>query len=159
MHMPHYFAYGSNMSPIQMQERCPGAEPAGNGRLQGWRFVITTTGTANIVADRGAELHGVLWRCTDDHLATLDQFEGVAVGAYARREVEVSGPNGLYHLAIVYVSGRPYPGVGRLDYMLTAVLPGARAFALPESYVAELERWLPEGPYEPPAERYRGRRT
>lgn len=156
--MPLYFAYGSNMSPVQMEERCPGAEPAGAARLDHWRLVITTFGTANIVEAQGAHLHGVLWRCTDAHLATLDEFEGVRVGAYLRRDVEVLGAAGGSHAAVAYVSGRPHPGKGRIDYMLTAVLPGARHFALPGSYIAELESWLPEGPHEAPAERYRGRR-
>ena len=156
--MPLYFAYGSNMSPIQMEERCPGADPVGAARLDGWRFVITTFGTANIVEDAGSHLHGVLWRCSETHLATLDEFEAVKLRTYLRRDVSVSDPPGGTHAAIAYVSGRPHPGKGRVDYMLTAVLPGARAFALPAPYIAELERWLPEGPHEAPAERYRGRR-
>jgi gamma-glutamylcyclotransferase (GGCT)/AIG2-like uncharacterized protein YtfP len=156
MHL--YFAYGSNMSPVQMEERCPGAESMGAVRLDGWRFVITTFGTANIVQERHAHLHGVLWRCTDQHLATLDEFEGVRVCAYLRRDVTVLDTSGVAHAAIAYVSGRPHPGKGRIDYMLTAVLPGARHFSLPPAYVCELESWLPDGPHEVPAERYRGRR-
>ncbi|MEZ5775395.1 MAG: gamma-glutamylcyclotransferase family protein [Hyphomicrobiaceae bacterium] len=154
--MPLYFAYGSNLSPVQMAERCPGSVMAGRAVLAGWRFVITTTGTANIVAEPGGVVHGGLWHCDESHLLTLDGYEGVRVGAYRRLQVSVDHADGAPREAIVYVSGRPHPGPARLDYMLTAVLPGAEAFGLPASHIAELRGWLPTDLPATLPERYRG---
>ena len=34
------FAYGSNMDPVQMRQRCPGAETVGSGVLRDHRLVL-----------------------------------------------------------------------------------------------------------------------
>ncbi|KAI1375288.1 hypothetical protein F4677DRAFT_133205 [Hypoxylon crocopeplum] len=44
-----YFAYGSNLSPTQMHERCPLSTPVGLARLPGWIWLINKRGYANIV--------------------------------------------------------------------------------------------------------------
>ncbi|CAJ2500446.1 Uu.00g032990.m01.CDS01 [Anthostomella pinea] len=44
-----YFAYGSNLSPTQMKERCPGSTPIGLAHLPGWTWIINERGYANIV--------------------------------------------------------------------------------------------------------------
>lgn len=155
--MPLYFAYGSNMSPRQMAERCPGARPLGPARLEGWRFHITTRGSATIIPGERDEVHGVVWRCEPWHLHRLDAYEGVRWRNYRRRWVEVHHTAGS-SVALTYVSSRIYRGVARSDYVLTAVLPGGRAFSLPETYLDEIAKWLPSRPIGAGARRYRGRR-
>ncbi|KAI1136003.1 hypothetical protein F5Y05DRAFT_392643 [Hypoxylon sp. FL0543] len=44
-----YFAYGSNLSPTQMQVRCPSSAPIGLAHLPGWTWLINERGYANIV--------------------------------------------------------------------------------------------------------------
>ncbi|KAI1383859.1 uncharacterized protein F4822DRAFT_417848 [Hypoxylon trugodes] len=44
-----YFAYGSNLSSTQMQERCPWSSPIGLGYLPGWTWLINERGYANVV--------------------------------------------------------------------------------------------------------------
>ncbi|MCJ1376207.1 hypothetical protein MMC20_007448 [Loxospora ochrophaea] len=44
-----YFAYGSNLSPTQMGDRCPGSQFVGVGLLHGWRWIINERGYANII--------------------------------------------------------------------------------------------------------------
>ncbi|KAI1413174.1 hypothetical protein F5Y13DRAFT_161727 [Hypoxylon sp. FL1857] len=44
-----YFAYGSNLSPTQMQVRCPSSPPVGLAYLPGWTWLINERGYANIV--------------------------------------------------------------------------------------------------------------
>ncbi|KAI1405415.1 hypothetical protein F4819DRAFT_444300 [Hypoxylon fuscum] len=44
-----YFAYGSNLSPTQMQDRCPQSPPIGLAHLPGWTWIINERGFANIV--------------------------------------------------------------------------------------------------------------
>ncbi len=156
--MPFYFAYGSNMSALQMAERCPGARSVGPARLAGYRFRVATHGGANIVRNDGDAVHGVLWQCAPVHLATLDRFEGVRVGAYFRRYVMVETADGSLLRVVTYIGTRTYPGPGRANYMLTAVIPGAIAHGLPDHYVGELQSWLPRLAIGDKRTRYRGRR-
>lgn len=157
--MPYYFAYGSNMSPQQMAARCPGARALGSARLEGWRFHITTRGTASILPHSERAVHGVLWRCSYEHVHTLDRFEGVAWRNYFRRHVAVEISDGRSLRALTYVSARRYPGVARANYMLTRVIPAAMAFDLPKIYLAELESWLTARPIADRKAGYRGRKT
>lgn len=152
-----YFAYGSNMLPAQMAWRCPGARPVGAARLPGWRFHVNTRGSASILPSEGGVVHGVLWRCSVAHFHTLDRYEGVHWGNYRRRHVRVLLPCGSDSPATVYAGTRVYDGRARVRYMMTAVLPGARAFGLPEPYIDELESWLPDRPIGEKRIPYRGR--
>ncbi len=141
-----YFAYGSNMSPAQMAMRCPGARAVGPAQLGDWRFHVNTRGSASILPDKGALVHGVLWRCTAAHFHALDKYEGIAWGNYRRRQVSIVMESGAFAPAVVYAGTRTYDGRARVRYMATAVLPGAREFGLPEAYIDELQSWLPERP-------------
>jgi gamma-glutamylcyclotransferase len=156
--MPLYFAYGSNMHPAVMAERCPGARAHGRARLHGWRFHVNTRGSASIRPHDGGVVHGVLWRCEAAHLHRLDQFEGVAWGNYWRRRLHVETHEGVVVPAFSYEGSRRHPGRARVTYMTTAILPAARAFALPEAYIEELAAWLPDRPVGERRRRYRGSR-
>ncbi len=154
-----YFAYGSNMMVPQMQRRCPGAQLLGPGVLRHWQFSITTRGTANIVPSEGAEVFGVLWKCTPLHLWRLDRFEGAHFGNYLQKVMRVESLHHNKHVsARIYVSlSRFYPGTGRVDYLNRAVLPGARSGGLPEPYLRELESWMPRKPIGLGDRHYRSR--
>lgn len=152
-----YFAYGSNMCPSQMAFRCPGARAVGRAQLYGWRFHVNTRGSASILPNWDGVVHGVLWRCNPQHFQILDKYEGVHWGNYRRRHVEVLMPCGTPARAVVYAGTRIYNGIARVRYMTTAVLPGARSFGLPESYIEELESWLPRRPVGEKKEPVRGR--
>ncbi|MFM1816145.1 MAG: hypothetical protein RLZ98_2840 [Pseudomonadota bacterium] len=156
--MPHYFAYGSNMSPHQMQSRCPGARPVCRARLEGWRFLITKRGTANIRPSAGAVVHGALWRIEPRHIAELDLWEGVKRRNFLRRSALVTVEGGRLLSAFVYVSHRDRPGVARTSYMMTAVIPGGLHFGLPPEALDELQSWLPPRPIGDRRVRYVGRR-
>ena len=156
--MPYYFAYGSNMSPHQMQRRCRGARPVDVARLDDWQFLITKRGTANIRPHQCASVYGVLWRLEGHHVYHLDRWEGVRWRNFMRRYATVTLPCGRRKTAIIYTSVRNLPGVPRTNYMLTALLPGAHAFNLPDAFIAELTTWLPRHPIGERKQRYIGRR-
>ena len=75
--MTLHFAYGSNMSRVLMNARCPGATALGVATLAGWRFVINPDGVGSIAPHPGALLRGVLWRVTLRDLVTLNAYESV----------------------------------------------------------------------------------
>jgi len=133
-----HFAYGSNMSRALMHRRCPGAEPLGAARLDGWRFIITRDGYASLVRRPGERVHGVLWRLTPRDLSALDAYEQ---RAYLRRIVPVrhgaARRPALVYLAPERGGGRARPGYQEL------VVTSAQDWRLPDAYVARLERWIP----------------
>ena len=157
-----YFAYGSNLSPRQMRQRCPDATRAGKATLYGWQFFATARGSAGIRPCRhGTQsvVEGGLWWVSPRCVATLDLYEGVAVGNYVRRTVTVIDADGNLARALTYVPVRRHASHARVNYMLTAVLPGASAFDLSAAYVAELQRWLPARPIGERQRIYRGRKV
>lgn len=134
-----YFAYGSNMSAQQMAERCPGSTASSLASLVAFRFLINERGVATVVPSADDVVHGVLWSTTDEHIAALDGFEGLAKGNYTRETIEVDTAEGTVD-ALVYLACHHEPGPPRVGYLET-VLGGARAFGLPASYIAELAGW------------------
>ncbi len=138
--MPLYFAYGLNMDPVGMGERCPNSKALGPARLPRHRFIVTTDGYASVIRDPRDEVHGVLWDCSLGDIRTLDKFEDIASGLYVKITQPVILAIGAKR-ALVYVGrsgtvGRPKPG-----YMET-VISAAKHWALPEAYIANVTRFL-----------------
>ena len=131
------------MSETLMRGHCPNAQALGCAVLEGWRFLVTTSGYASIALAPGQRVHGVLWRLTPRDLAALNAYESVDSGLYRSRVVPVSV--GWRRVpALVYIGrsasvGRPRPGY------LEVVLAAAEAWSLPPDYVAGLQRWAPGG--------------
>jgi gamma-glutamylcyclotransferase (GGCT)/AIG2-like uncharacterized protein YtfP len=136
-----YFAFGSNMHRGQMAARCPGARPMGPAVLDNWRFLITRDGYASVEPEPGGLVHGVLWRCTPKHIATLDAYEDVPGGWYRPVRVSVRCA-GLSHMALAYRCRVRLPGRPARGYHDRVVIPAAREWGLPGAYISELEGWL-----------------
>ena len=122
---PIYFAFGSNLSEVQMRRRCPSAVLVGTATLRGYRLVfagfsVTWNGSvATVLPARGESVPGVLYRVSREDLARLDRYEG-APFVYARRLRRVFDPRHagrrahVYELAAETLLGEPSP-----DYVLT----------------------------------------
>lgn len=137
--MALYFAYGSNMLSMQMEQRCPGAKAVATGLLRGWRFIINSRGVASIVAEEAGSVRGVVWELTDEHLRALDGYEGVP-DWYRRRMVDVELPDRGEVACVTYIDeseGGDEPGPPREGY-LEKIVEGATNFHLPETYIAFL---------------------
>lgn len=140
----NYFAYGSNMDWAQMQRRCPSAKFVCVARLPDYCFAIARhsqlrhCGTANIFAQAGSEVWGVVYEVNDDDLAILDGFED----GYRRERVLVQRTNDGESPVetLIYIAPResgvplPNPEYKRL------ILSGALHWRLPKSYCAILEQ-------------------
>ena len=114
-----YFAYGSNMNPARMAQRCPGAIPVGVGVLRNYR--LTERLYADIDFQEGAEVHGVLYLITERNLRSLDVREGYP-RVYRRMWLDVEFAGDAY-LAVTYEmtaetkaarNGKPYPETYRM---------------------------------------------
>ena len=131
-----YFAYGSNMDPVQMESRCPDARALGRAHLAEWEVRIYGRGFATVINAPGSVTWGVLWDVPPSDVRSLDRYEGVADGLYRREMLTVQGPEDTY-VALIYIAEFDDDGVPRHGY-LGRILDGARAFGLPEDYRAKL---------------------
>jgi gamma-glutamylcyclotransferase (GGCT)/AIG2-like uncharacterized protein YtfP len=135
-----YFAYGANMSPEPMKTRCPGASFVCAARLQG-QFRINSYGVATIELDRKSVVHGILWTITPADEMALDEFEGVEIGFYQKRDVEIVTQCGKQVRAFAYVATDARPGRPRAGY-LTEIIAAANLHGFPRDYIRQLVEWL-----------------
>ena len=138
--MRYYFAYGSNLLNSRIRRRCPEHQVVGVAVLEGFAFVIGTSGYATIYASPARRVLGVLYQISANDEFRLDRCEAVDKGVYRRAEVTVHCA-GRKVGALVYIDDRSQPAVPRKGY-LEGIVAGARNHKLPESYIAELEGWL-----------------
>lgn len=138
-----YFAYGSNMDTVQMRDRCASSLILENAQLAGFRFIINSRGVATVVSDDLSTIHGVLWQISEEDEARLDRYEGVEFGTYSKEYVRVTTEEGDGPTrALVYLAADSKEGKPRNGY-IEKIIEAARRGDLPDSYVADLEKWAP----------------
>ncbi|PFH56758.1 hypothetical protein XA68_16041 [Ophiocordyceps unilateralis] len=98
----YYFAYGSNLHMEQMKRRCPKSRYIGRAQLLDYRWQINDRGFANIVAQDGCRVDGLVYEIDAADEAKLDVNEGVAKKAYQKRHLPV-----LLHRAHAPLYRRP----------------------------------------------------
>jgi gamma-glutamylcyclotransferase (GGCT)/AIG2-like uncharacterized protein YtfP len=139
----YYFAYGSNMNWEQMQRRCPSARFVCTASLPDFRFAIArhsrlrNCGTANIFAERGSEVWGIVYDVSEPDLAILDGFED----GYRREKLFVRAGGDRQNMleVLVYIAKKedavplPNPEYKQL------IIEGARHWNIPESYLSMLQ--------------------
>ncbi|CUX02034.1 MULTISPECIES: gamma-glutamylcyclotransferase family protein [Rhizobium/Agrobacterium group] len=140
-----YFAYGSNMDPAQMMERCPDAKFVGLGYLADHvlcfprRSKKRGCGVSSLAPQNDHDTWGVVWELTDRDFALLDENEGYRqdreplANAYNRVTVTIS-LDGVAMDAETYIAS-PQEGshLPNLAY-LTHLRNGAAHHGLPETY-------------------------
>ena len=136
--MTLYFAYGANMDPVHMAERCPGARQLGVASLPGHRFGIAAGGYGTVRPDSAMAVPGVLWRLTPNDVAALDDFEGVASGFYRKDLARVADGTGAVVEAMLYRPADDSPGRAAPGY-LERIIEVCRELEFPREYVAGLE--------------------
>jgi gamma-glutamylcyclotransferase (GGCT)/AIG2-like uncharacterized protein YtfP len=140
--MGMYAAYGSNMDPEQMLERCPHSPFAGTGWLKGWRLTfggedIGWEGAlATIVEDEQSTVFVALYDISPYDTEQLDRWEGADTGLYNRIHVRVSTLDGD-ELAWTYVLNAYEGGLPSARY-LGLMGEAAEKAGAPDEYVAEL---------------------
>lgn len=136
-----YFAYGSNMNQEQMSTRCRGSELGSLARLTGWRYFINGRGYAGIEESPSDHVLGCFWSLEDEHVASLDRYEGVKGNFYSKETLEVEKPeDGSKVSALVYLSVNREYGIPTPRYQ-GVVVSGAREIGLPADYLTMLESW------------------
>ncbi len=110
-----YFAYGSNLLPSRMAQRCPTATGIGSAVL--YNYKLTERLYADVDYAPGAEVHGFVYMLRASDVASLDRYEGYP-RIYKRYTVDVILYDGTVVPALVYEmteetkairNGKPYP--------------------------------------------------
>jgi len=135
-----HFAYGANMHRAIMRRHAPAAVPVGTASLADHRFIVSADGYASVVPERGRLVHGVLWRIAPRDRVALDAWENVAARLYGAETAPVRC-SGRLRPALIYIARGRRAGSAKAGYM-ELVIAAARAWALPESYIASLQRFL-----------------
>jgi len=149
-----YFAYGSNLNPEQMAERCPGYRVVGLAVLRDFKLIFPLTshdwggGVSSVAPLHGGTVWGMVYDLSEEQLASLDRYEaykgpGDQHNLYDREGVFVdltrpddgSIPRRIRALCYIARPSNPAPPSRRY---LDAVLSGARHHRLPEEYVASV---------------------
>jgi len=142
--MTRYFAYGANMDPVHMAERCPQAIRLGPARLQGRAFKIAAKGYGDAQPAAGSELLGVLWELSPSDEAALDAFEGVPEGAYYKEAAVVLAHGGRPVSAMLYRAADPAPGRPVPGYV-ERIVEVAEQLDFPAAYLERLRGTLQAG--------------
>jgi hypothetical protein len=134
-----YAAYGSNLDPAQMRERCPHSPLRANGWLQGWRLTFGGEdlgwegALATIVQDPREAAFVGLYDVTDADAEALRRWEG---NLYRTLKVRVSALDGE-HLAWTFTLDGYEGGLPSARY-LGLMAEAAEQAGAPRDYVAEL---------------------
>ena len=142
--MTAYAAYGTNMDPARMSERCPHSPLQTTGWLTGWR--ITFGGEehgwdgslSTIVQDPLEQVFVALYDVTREDEAHLDQWESADSGLYRKTKVRVATMTGAV-VAWTYVLDAYEGGLPSASY-LGVLANAAEAADAPADYVAALRR-------------------
>ncbi len=137
--MPLYFAYGTNMDPAGMAQRCRQAKALGLARLPGHRLGLMPEGYLTVERDPSAEVHGVLWSLGLADVRPLDAYEEVGSGLYSKVYTPVMKAEGGSVGALVYVgrAGGNRPRLVGPDH-LDGVIAAAEHWSLPAKHLAAL---------------------
>jgi len=137
----YYFAYGSNMNPEQMENRCPrNHKLLRKGTLEGWEFFINSRGVANIIMSENTNVYGLIFEISDRCLNCLDMHEGYP-RIYQRDDLPIKFKRESLN-AWVYIDknfiqvGRP-----RTNY-LEPIIDAAIKFNFPGAYITHLQKFL-----------------
>jgi hypothetical protein len=146
-----YFAYGSNMDPRQMRERCAGSQPRGVGFLAGYRLAFPRWSPRRRHAVASIEPHaehgvwGVIYEMTLQDWTCLHPFEGHIAEGHPENGYDLIGVE--VAMETVTIAARTYiatPEPARRDVGLTStryrqhLIDGAEAHGLPADYLAML---------------------
>lgn len=140
--MALYAAYGSNMDPAQMLERCPHSPSAGTGWIMGWRLTFGAENLgadgalATLVEDPSGAVFVALYDLLPLDESRLDSWEGVDTGLYRKIRLRVHTLDGDV-LAWVYVLNEYEGGLPSARFLRLLAEAAERAGA-PDDYVAAL---------------------
>lgn len=155
-----YFAYGSNLDPVQMRARCPGHHALGTAWLPEYRLCFPRCSptrkcaTAGLIAHAGESVWGALYRMTVEDVSRLHTNEGYwpegppEQNRHIVVDIEVlrAGPSGSPVPAYTYFALADESGALPSTAYIGHLIRGAAHHGLPASYIAALQSIVTEEP-------------
>lgn len=145
-----YFAYGSNLSRAQMADRCPTARLLGPAVLADHRLAFTHRserwrgGVADVVADPGGRVWGLVYELRPDDLTALDAYEGHP-DRYGRHRTRVHTTDGPVDDVWVYTVRDRVDHVAPTRAYLDLMWEAADTFGFPADHRERLRRVVEQG--------------
>ena len=133
-----YFAYGSNLSFAQMKKRCPYNLKIGIGILEGYRWIISKRGYANVVKSQHDYVLGEVYKITESDESRLDVRKGVDKKSYEKKQLEIFVDDIAYD-CLVYVDPITEEGTPDEGYAST-INEGIKDSNLPQENVEKYIR-------------------
>ncbi len=139
-----YAAYGTNLDPARMGDRCPHSPLQTTGWLEGWRLTFGGEehgwdgSLATIVQDSFEQVFVAVYNVTAEDITQLDSWESADNGLYRKTKVRVSTMNGEV-VAWTYVLDAFEGGLPSASY-LGILAEAADAAGAPADYVGALRR-------------------
>ena len=140
--MTLYAAYGTNLDPERMAERCPHSPLHGTGWLQGWRMTFGGEehgwdgALATIVEDPFEQVFVSVYDVTTEDESHLDGWESADSGLYRKTKVRVSTMNDEL-VVWTYVLDAFEGGLPSASY-LGVLVSAAEAASAPADYVTSI---------------------
>jgi hypothetical protein len=140
----HYFAYGSNMLPARLTNRCQSATLIGTGIAANFRLGFSKaskdgSGKATLVAAPGARVYGAIFEINDSERAVLDAHEGLGHGYRRDDDFVVKGiVPGSTFLTNTYLATSLDAQLRPFDWYLAIVIAGATYHQMEEEYLVAL---------------------
>ena len=139
-----YAAYGTNLDPARMSERCPHSPLQSTGWLTGWRLTFGGEehgwdgALPTIVEDPIEQVYVAVYDVTLEDETELDQWEAADTGLYRKTRVRVATMSGEL-VVWAYVLDAFEGGLPSASY-LGVLADAAEAADAPVDYVAALRR-------------------
>jgi hypothetical protein len=139
-----YAAYGTNLDPLRMAERCPHSPLRTTGWLEGWRLTFGGEehgwdgALATIVQDPFEQVFVAVYDVTPEDEKLLDGWESADTGLFRKTKVRVSTLTGEA-LVWVYVLDAHEGGLPSASY-IGVLANAAEAADAPDDYVGALRR-------------------
>jgi gamma-glutamylcyclotransferase (GGCT)/AIG2-like uncharacterized protein YtfP len=137
-----YAAYGSNLDPEQMRERCPHSPSRGTGWLEGWRLTFGGEdlgwegSLATVVEDSSSRVFVMIYDVPVQDESILDEIEFATTRLYNKIRVRVQSLDGE-HVTWLYVLDGYEGGLPSARY-LGVMADAAEVAGAPDDYVAAL---------------------
>ena len=137
-----YFAYGSNMLPARLLDRCPSARALGTSIAHGQKLEFSKaskdgSGTATLVAAPNSAVPGVIFEIDLGERKQLDLHEGVGFGY---RRDDAFAVEGSPALTSTYLGNALDEALRPYDWYLATVIAGAEHHGLDAGHIAALRR-------------------
>ncbi|MES2674349.1 MAG: gamma-glutamylcyclotransferase family protein [Pseudomonadota bacterium] len=143
----HYFAYGSNLHPLRLQERVPSAAVIGVVKVPGIKLTfskrsIDLSGKCSFYESGNSDdiLYGVLYEFDPVDKGKLDKAEGKGSG-YNEQLVRFE-LNGNFYNPFTYIAHHDYldGSLRPYEWYKQFVIEGAKYHSMPDEYISWLEK-------------------